>query len=165
MHRSVPTSHRASAKPCHIATLTTLHLSSVLLLGASLLWWTTPAWACSCASNPPLEMAYENGDIIVIGRVDQVGPSPLKKGQKEIKIIVQNWIKGKDVVEGSKGNSILVYTANDEAQCGFSFFQEQDYIIFAKGTPANLRTDICSGTILLDNGLALVDKLMKLSGQ
>jgi hypothetical protein len=151
----------------------TLRTVVCLLLAAAVSLVGAEAYACTCAGAPPIEKAYSDATYIFVGRIDRMMESPITKGQREVKVAVQQWFKGKDLLDEEEGQDrslkrrkdfVIVYTPMKEEECGFNFYQEQDYIIFATGTPARLKTDICTGTVLLDNALPQIKKLGELSG-
>jgi hypothetical protein len=68
-------------------------------------------------------------------------------------------------LEEVKGNTIYVYTPGEIGECGLKLLVGQDYIFYAKGSPARFIVDACSRTGILDNALDDMEGLARLSGK
>ncbi|OVE79984.1 hypothetical protein BVY02_01690, partial [bacterium J17] len=117
------------------------------------------AIACSCGEKQDIRTALGNSTMVFVGRVEELRENPLKPGLKEIKLAVLRKFKGFEEVQT---RFVYVYTPNESALCGFNFSGGMDYLVFASGTPAHFKTNICSRTRLLDDAQRDVQLLMRL---
>lgn len=143
--------------------MSTLRILAVLLSFALFSLIPEKAFACSCAPKPELETALEQASLVFVGRVEDQRPSPFKKGQIEVKFIVFRKFKGFE--ELPKSEFVLIHTAKDSATCGYNFTNGFEYLVYATGTPANFRTNLCSRTEVLENAQLDQHRLLRLTGQ
>lgn len=119
------------------------------------------AWAeCACPPKPEPKQAFADAAVAFVGRVDHAKPSPFKKGFIEARFSILKKLKSLDELNG---NTLIVLTPASADDCGYNFASGQDYLVYATGTPASLRTDSCSRTAYLDNVLEEVEQLINLS--
>ncbi|MCC6953325.1 MAG: hypothetical protein IT290_04340, partial [Deltaproteobacteria bacterium] len=95
-----------------------------------------------------------------IGSAEKVTRSPVKEGYMEARFTIMKRLKGFDEILGDK---VFVFTPDKPENCGYPFSPGQDYVVFAQGNPAGLRTTSCLGTVYLDNVTGEIDSLLKLS--
>ena len=120
-------------------------LFSVFLLARSPL----PSFAdsCSCPKKQELEEAYAQSSAVFIGRVELQEDTVLRPEYQQVRIVVLRKFKWPEELTSQ---SLVLYTAKEEAKCGYKFQNGFDYLIFATGTPAFLRVDECSRTEVLE---------------
>jgi hypothetical protein len=119
------------------------------------------AGACSCKGQPQLEEALARSSVVFIGRVESQKDSSLRPGYRQIRIAVLRKFKWLDDL--TKLEYVVLFTPKESALCGFSFQNGFDYLVFAHGNPAFLKTDSCSRTEVLDKALLDQQKLIRLT--
>lgn len=117
-----------------------------------------PAYACSCGPQVELLAARETSSLVFVGHVLKVVPSVLKPGQNEVHLKIEKFFKLEDDGRAKK-DMVVIYTPVEESLCGFHFIRERDYLVFATGTPAQYKTDLCTRTKLLEDVLLDVEQL------
>jgi len=128
----------------------------------SLLVLATELPQCPCPTKPTLEDSFKKADVIFVGSVKEISIHPLKPHYKQIRFTVNRKIKGFDEI----GNAaVLVYTPNgNEGQCPVSFTQGMDYLVYAYGNPAFLRTNTCANTNVVESVFLDIQRLIRMSG-
>ncbi len=108
------------------------------------------ASACSCAQNPLPTGALQDSTAVFAGKVTNIEvPSGL--------VIISSADPVKVTFEVSKlwkGQSyktLVVTTSRDGASCGYSFKEDEEYVVYTYGEENKLSTNICSRTKLLSN--------------
>ena len=148
-----------------------LHLVSELPAGSAVADDATPGSGapgasaqCTCPAPPSLEKAFDAATLVFVGRVEDKRINPLKKGDYEIKFQVSRKLKG---FEDLPTSNVLVYTAKEIApgkigDCPFNFIVNGEYLVYATGAPAYLKTSSCARTALLDKSLMDVQRIIRL---
>ncbi len=123
--------------------------------------------SCECPPEPDLETAFDQANLVFVGRVEQKQTNPLKKGVVQVKFLVSRKLKGFEEVQSP---SVLVYTPDraetaKPGECGFDFAMNGEYLVYAEGTLANFRTTACTRTNLLDKAAMDVQRIIRLYPQ
>lgn len=116
--------------------------------------------ACSCDKADTLKEAVQNSNIAFTGRVSSVRASPLRKGYIEVDFSVFSQYKNE--FSDMPHEKVLIYTSSEKDSCGFPFLLEQDYLVFATGTPAFYQVSKCSRTAVVDVATKDIQKLNSL---
>ena len=105
--------------------------------------------ACSCAQPSPPKESLEQSCAVFAGRVVDIDvPSGIVNSSADP---VKVTFEVSKIWKGPDYKTLVLTTARDEASCGYSFKQNEEYIIYAYGEENKLSTDICSRTRLLTN--------------
>lgn len=102
---------------------------------------------CACPPVPPPLEALKRSSTAFIGSVINLKKSPIKNGFTEVKFSLLKRIKG---FEEIPGDTVIVFMPTAAEECSYPFSEGQDYVVFASGNPAGLKTTSCSGTNFLD---------------
>lgn len=105
--------------------------------------------ACSCVQPAPPKESLEHSTAVFAGKVVDIDvPSGLVISSADpVKVtfeVLEIW-KGHDY------KTLVLTTARDGASCGYSFKQNEEYIVYAYGEENKLSAGICSRTKLLTN--------------
>lgn len=105
------------------------------------------ALACSCAEPPSVEENLQNKTAVFTGKVIRLEqPKPDEDGSISSAAPVKITLEVAEVWKGEIGKETDVYTAMDEASCGYGgFVLDQEFIVFAYGKPDRLETGMCEG--------------------
>lgn len=96
------------------------------------------SFACSCAFQTP-QAHFDQAEIVFIGKAVDIRSS---WGKWEVKFEVIEFEKAdEDDIE----DKVLVYTALDEAQCGYTFEKNGVYQVFVNTENGRWMTNLCSG--------------------
>jgi hypothetical protein len=112
------------------------------LVGALVVGWASPCWACSCVMLTPREQAA-NADVIFTGRVLEAEDpfhhsGPRVQASLSVEQIYKGSVEAESVVETLRGGS---------AACGVGFRAGDRYTVFAfVNERGRLETNLCSGT-------------------
>jgi hypothetical protein len=117
---------------------------------------------CNCELLKSIEAAYSSSDLVISGRVTEVKSCPVKKGYSKVLVQTFRKLKGGDELFG---DTVTIYTPEEDAKCGYGFAPSNEYLIYATGSPAFFKTTKCSRTTFLETSLKEVSTLSKLSGQ
>lgn len=133
-----------------------------LVLFSSALLFSTYALAdCKCPKGKSTDEAYKGSDVVFLGQVISVAKANiLREGFKEVKLILTVPYKGTEILPATE--YVTVYT--EEGPCGVEFIRQNDYLVFAKGAPAFLKTSTCDLTDIQESSRekqGRVDKLSK----
>jgi len=97
--------------------------------------------ACSCIPQEPPNIEYGNHDAVFIGKVTEISfvswygyPFHLVSFEVEKK-----W-------KGVYSNEVQVFTAANDAACGYDFLIDTVYLVYATISDDTLRTNICTRT-------------------
>lgn len=85
--------------------------------------------ACSCLPTD-IESEYNRSDAVFAGTVVSINPSPETGGRDVLVQVSQTW-------KGPISGTIHVYTPTSESECGYSFSDGVEYIIFGNTTMEN----------------------------
>jgi len=111
---------------CLILTIVLLNLKEV--------------YGCSCALQTP-QAHFDQADVVFIGKVLEVDAA---WGQQEVELEVLE-ISKLDDEDDAEEEKFTVYTALNEAECGYNFEKSGVYQVFANREDGRLITDLCSG--------------------
>ncbi|MBL7662140.1 hypothetical protein JNK13_05250 [bacterium] len=103
---------------------------------------------CQCPEKPSLTQAVKDASVVFAGRVTNIRKSALRQGQLEVRFSILKYLSGD--IDGNKPELVVVFTPEELGTCGLKFVSEQDYLVFASGNPANLKTTSCTRTAALD---------------
>ncbi len=131
-------------------------LSIVFLLSAP-----SAALACSCSEKPSLEDSLKNSSLIFVGRVLDQRETAFKPNHTEVRFTVFKKFKGFEEIPKS-AEYVVVYTPREESLCGYSFSNGFEYLVFATGSPAFLKVNLCSRTDVLENAQLDQHRLLRL---
>lgn len=137
--------------------LPTLFLGSLfvhLLLPSS-------AFACSCSEKPSLEESLKKSSLIFVGRVLDQRETAFKPNHTEVRFTVFKKFKGFEEIPKS-AEYVVVYTPREESLCGYKFSNGFEYLVFATGSPAFLKVNLCSRTEVLENAQLDQHRLLRL---
>jgi hypothetical protein len=97
---------------------------------------------CVCPQKRTVEAEYDSSQMVFIGQVAEVKPKfPLHKDHMYVKLRVMKKFKG---FENTPKKEVLVmFTPVNSDPCSVKFVKDNDYLIFAKGNPAFLKTTLC----------------------
>lgn len=135
-----------------------LFLPLILITLSASLAFPHPTYACSCAEpgTPLQELAA--ADAVFIGKVMGGGPSPIYTFQnylaQYIPFIPTHYDSKRNysfyVVQSWKGidqNAITIQTGSGDADCGYTFTQTKDYLVYARrAANGSYTTSICTRT-------------------
>lgn len=128
----------------------------------SVLFTTSSAHACSCAGREALTEALSKSTIVFMGQVISVRQNPLKPTELEVQFRISVTYKGEEEIQGQ---TATIITNGEESMCGYPFTRGGDYVVFATGNPANLRTGLCSRTSQLEAFQDDLPRLEELTGK
>jgi hypothetical protein len=120
---------------------------ALLLLFPLLCFGVHQAWACSCAPLPNPKEMFDLSDVVFMGTVvdtetvETTDDWPLKKAE----FLVRGFWKGE------VGQDYEVFTYVFPAGCGFSFFPETKYLVYAGFRQGQPLTHQCTRTRRLEN--------------
>ena len=113
---------------------------SLLFVNASI------ANACSCTQSASPKESLEQATAVFAGKVININTPDgiILSSNDPIKVTfeVSKMWKGPDY------KTLVLTTARDKTACGYSFKQNQEYIVYAYGEENKLNTGICSRTKL-----------------
>jgi hypothetical protein len=108
-----------------------------------------PAAACTCFPPPRFEDAFAAAEAVFTGEVVKIEVIDGEFFPQEMRsrLLLENYWKGE------LPDTVTVYTASDEASCGFPFEMGGDYLIYADESLAadglRLWTHLCGRSGLL----------------
>jgi hypothetical protein len=98
--------------------------SPLLLISAICVWvWAAEALACSCGELPRVPQAYEEADVVFLGRVISVEISTEFSIRSEL-LIVQSW-------KGVSQANIVIEAMSGCCLCDVLFTENAYYIVYA----------------------------------
>lgn len=109
----------------------------LIVLGASVIFRSTPSWACTCANLTPAELGRD-ADVIFTGIATDPEPNAAFTYWTSFKVGI--------VYKGRLGPTAAVETSGSESSCGIGFLQGHVYTVFARAQEDGLDTNICQGT-------------------
>ncbi len=116
----------------------------VLVCGGLCLLAPPSAFACSCAEAPSPHISLDAASAVFRGTVVAIdvpgGEVVSSADPKRVTFAVG------DVWKGPAYTQLVVTTARDGASCGFPFELKQEYLVYASGPAAQLRTGLCGRT-------------------
>lgn len=106
------------------------------------------AQACSCAAPPPVKQALKEAAAVFAGRVKDIQKAPTGNhfGSLEVTLeVLESW-------KGPKaGKTVKVFTSRSGASCGYAFFKNEGYLVYAYPFQnQRLTTTLCTRTKSLD---------------
>jgi hypothetical protein len=112
-------------------------LLALCIAGSAAISEIPMAFACSCAGPSPPSEALEESTAVFAGRVASIEPGSYGK---TVRFDAERAWKG--VTE----SAVTVTTGNGGGDCGYSFEQGKEYLVYAYGDKESLGTGICSRT-------------------
>ena len=104
----------------------------------------TAVYACSCIPPGPTGEELERVTAVFAGKVTQIEePEGLFISSADP---VQITFQVSEVWKGSVNSTQLARTPLDSASCGNAFMMEQEYLVYASGSKADLEVWLCSRT-------------------
>jgi hypothetical protein len=123
----------------------------VLLLASYTVLPAGSAKACSCISPEPPQTALGKATAVFSGRVADIDepafPTNTLQPVHVTLNVERSW-------KGPLTDEIEVRTAISSASCGFTFEENQEYLVYANGDPDDLEVSLCSRTTPLQNASA-----------
>ena len=112
--------------------------------------------ACDCPPMEDTDTAFQNSDLVLIGRVVDLRSSVFKSGYMEITFRIRKLLKTNSNIPGSE---VVIYVPSDE--CKFDFMYDSDYIVYAKGDLFFFSTDVCARNMPFDTAFDELERLKK----
>lgn len=119
---------------------------------------TKKVFACSCMAPPSVLEARDNSHAVFSGEViDMEGSMSLLGGSSADPVTVtfnvhQAW-------KGVNSKEFVVYTAESEASCGFTFEKNNAYLVYANEHEGKYEVSLCSRTASLSTAADDVNML------
>ena len=131
----------------------------LFIIGSLLVVNTTIVSACSCILPAPPKESLEQSTAVFAGKVVDIDvPSGIVLSTADpVKVtfgVSKIW-KGPDY------KTLVLTTARSGGSCGYSFKENEDYIVYAYGEEDKLTTGICSRTKLLANAQEDLQELVE----
>lgn len=100
---------------------------------------------CNCPPKPNIAADLKKSSVVFLGQVVEVRPQfPLHVGHYYIRFLPMKRFKGLENYPNPE--NIVVYAPISSDPCSFRFIKGNDYLVFADGNPAFLKTNSCSNT-------------------
>ncbi len=116
---------------------------------------------CKCPKLPTVTDAFNQSQIVFLGQVVTVEQaSAIRPNYNVVKLIMTKPYKGADLLPPT--DYVVVFTPDKEKDCGVSFSKQSDYLVFASGNPAFLKTSLCNLTEIQESRKAEQMKLDEL---
>ncbi|MGV3465034.1 MAG: hypothetical protein ACO1OT_07060 [Heyndrickxia sp.] len=138
-----------------------LSLMMVVLMISIYVWIPKQTFACSCAMGNTPDQEYKKSEAVFQGKV-------IKKETKRTSLFtrssddpVQVTFSVQKVWKGIDTRKIIIQTALSEASCGYSFHNNQEYIVYATKRNGKLQVQLCSRTNQLSKAAEDVQYLGK----
>lgn len=110
---------------------------------------TSIASACSCVYPDPPQESLKKSTAVFAGKVTNMDiPNGIVISSAD-PVIVNFDVS--EIWKGPDYRTLIVTTARDGASCGYSFEQNEEYIVYAYGEEDELITNICTRTNLFAN--------------
>jgi len=123
--------------------------ATLLLFLAVLIFYFLPAakaQACSCRAPTTTAKAFKRSVAIFRGKVIKISTPSLDRigvthtGAQRVKFeIVKQW-------KGEPSDITVVVTQLTAEECGFTFEDQKEYLVYVVAEPKQIQTGICSGT-------------------
>ncbi|MDZ7611875.1 MAG: hypothetical protein U5L10_03870 [Candidatus Moranbacteria bacterium] len=121
----------------------------LFIMGSLFVVNTAIVTACSCVQPASPQESLEQSTAVFAGKVIDVDvPSGLVVSSADP---VKVTFEVSKIWKGPDYKTLVLTTARDEASCGYSFKENEEYIVYAYGEEDTLSTDICSRTKPLAN--------------
>ena len=101
------------------------------------------AYPCSCMEPPPPEEAYEEADVVLLGKVINID---LDDSGYYFEVSIQTI----DVWKGDVLDEVIILTETSSDACGYNFQINNEYLIYAYSYNSGIYTNICTRTNLLE---------------
>ena len=111
---------------------------------------------CSCLELPLPEEAYNESDLVFSGEVTSI---VLNESNYYYEVTFQVF----DVWKGEMQDQIVILTAIDSAMCGYSFQNNNEYLVYGYNYSSEFHTNICTRTNLLDYAIEDLEYLNSLN--
>jgi len=121
----------------------------LFILGSLLVVNTAIVNACSCAQPAPPQESLKQSTAVFAGKVIDINvPSGIAGSSADpVKVIFEV----SKIWKGPDYETLVLTTARSGVSCGYSFKENEEYIVYAYGEEDKLSTGICSRTTLLAN--------------
>lgn len=119
----------------------------LFIVGSLLVVSTAIVNACSCIQPAPPQESLEQSTAVFAGRVIDIDATTgiVVSSADPVKVIFEV----SKIWKGPDYKTLILTTARDGASCGYSFKENEEYIVYAYGEEDKLSTGICSRTNLL----------------
>jgi len=123
-----------------------LSIMIVVLMVSIYVWIPKQTSACSCAMGNTPDQEFKKSDAVFQGKVIK------KETQRNSLFIrssddpVQVTFSVQKVWKGIETKEIIIQTELSEASCGYSFHNNQEYIVYATKRDGKLHVQLCSRT-------------------
>ncbi len=121
-----------------------------LLLASFFFIAPSAALACSCGEKASVEESLKDSSLVFVGRVLDQRETAFKPNHTEVRFTVFKKYKGFEEMPKS-AEYVVVYSPREESTCGYKFNNGFEYLVFATGSPAFLKVDLCSRTDVLES--------------
>ena len=119
---------------------------------------------CKCPKVLTTTEAFNQNSLVFLGQVISVEKaSAIRPNYNIVKMILTKSYKGEDLLP--KTDYVVIYTPDKEKECGVQFARQSDYIVFANGNPAFMKTNSCSLTGIQETKKAEQAKLDELAAK
>ena len=118
---------------------------------------SSTANACECPPMEETDEAFNNSDLVLVGKVTDVQGSVIDNKHLEITFRIRKLLKANSAITT---HEVVVYVP--KGKCKYDFKYNTDYIVYAKGDLFFYRTDICARNKLFDVSFDELERLKKL---
>ena len=119
----------------------------LFIVGSLLVVNTVIINACLCIQPAPPQESLEQSTAVFVGKVIDIDvPSGIVVSSADP---VKVTFEVSKIWKGPDYKTLVLTTARDGVSCGYSFKQNDEYIVYAYGEENKLSTGICSRTRLL----------------
>ena len=117
------------------------------------------AYACSCAIPESPSDSLQQSDAVFSGKAIKIE----EKHHSDLKFSSMNSIlvtfEVDRVWKGENESSIMIYTSQSSASCGYNFEENNHYLVYADRYEDVLDVSLCSRTSLISSATEDIDKL------
>ena len=115
---------------------------------------------CNCPPKRSLDVELDLSNLAFVGQVVEIRQKfPLHPGFAYVRFLPMKKYKGFDVYP--KEESVIVFMPAASEACTINFIKGNDYLVFAKGNPAFLKTNACDLTGLQEDRAPMIITLDK----
>jgi hypothetical protein len=117
--------------------------------------------ACKCPQKGGVKAEFDKHDVVFLGQVlNSKAAGLIRPGFTLVTFMPIKIYKGNRLLPNPE--VITIFTPDTPGECGLTFSKRIDYVVFASGKPAFLRSDSCTRTDIQENSKAMLIELEKL---